>query len=267
MSNSDATLNDYLDLIRLRILDHVAAFRRRVEEIDAMFAKRGANGGSNHFLTLADDLRRAFRSAAVDILKALPEVTRVGGLDRKELIDLTGPRLVEMLSTMISITRLEQRTSAMTNPEFKNAIQSPIEECRTVLPVLMRQAQIGFDRIWDDKGNAVTNTINAGQIVGPVQQGTSHSTQHSSIAMDSLAITEAIKAAEERLADPTNDANTVASLRADIATINAQLAKQSPSRAILNEVGKTMRNVLEGITGGMLTPGAVHAITALTSML
>ena len=267
MLTGDPTENDYLNLIRLRISDHVTDFQRKVAEIDGRAERMGAMLGSNYLLMLTDELQRAFRPAAADVLRALPIVSRPGGLDRATLIDLTGPRLTEMLETMIAITRIEHLITSVRIPEFQNSIRSRIDECRGVIAVLIRQTLIGYDKVWDEEGRTVTNTIHAENITGPIQQGTSHSTQNSSITVDRGGIANAVRAVDESLGDPANDPATVTSLRSDIATINAQLEKQSPSRGVLAEVGKSMRNIVEGVAGGMLTPAAMSAGMVLTSIL
>jgi hypothetical protein len=54
---------------------------------------------------------------------------------------------------------------------------------------------------------------------------------------------------------------------ADVKTIKAQLAKPSPNRVIVQEAGKSLRNVVEGIGGGLLTPTAQTAAAALWGLL
>lgn len=261
-----AHANDYLDAIRLRMAEHQATFRQRVREINVASEGMGALSGSNHALRLAEVLRTCFPQAAADLLRALPAAHQIGGLDRRELIDLTGPRLVELLDVMIAITGLNSYIASVSNPAFREAIEQPIVECRSMIAVLIRQSQIGFDRIWSEEGAVVNNTINAGHIVGPIQQGTTHSTQHSSIAVDRTSLQGALSKLEEHLADPANDTLVVESLRSDIATIKLQLAKPEPSHGVLREVTKSMRNLVEGITGGLLTP-AVHSAVVTVAAL
>jgi hypothetical protein len=52
-------------------------------------------------------------------------------------------------------------------------------------------------------------------------------------------------------------------IMADIDTIRAQLAKPSPNITIVQEAGKSVRNVLEGIAAGLLTPSISAAAFAL----
>jgi hypothetical protein len=54
---------------------------------------------------------------------------------------------------------------------------------------------------------------------------------------------------------------------ADIDTIRTQLAKPSPNIAIVHEAGKSVRNVLEGIAAGLLTPSISAAALTLWSTI
>jgi hypothetical protein len=62
-------------------------------------------------------------------------------------------------------------------------------------------------------------------------------------------------------------AKTVEELMGDVETIRAQLQKPSPSRLIIQEAGRSLRNVVEGMTGGMLAPAVTTAAAALWSAL
>jgi len=62
-------------------------------------------------------------------------------------------------------------------------------------------------------------------------------------------------------------AKTADELMTDVRTIRAQLEKPSPSRLIIQEAGKSLRHVVEGIAGGMLTPAMMTAASALWSVL
>ncbi|MGB6446410.1 MAG: hypothetical protein WBF47_14700 [Xanthobacteraceae bacterium] len=58
-------------------------------------------------------------------------------------------------------------------------------------------------------------------------------------------------------------ADAQAEIAADLQTIKAQLLKPSPSLSILREVGKSARNILEGLAAGIPTPGVLAAGPAL----
>jgi hypothetical protein len=54
-------------------------------------------------------------------------------------------------------------------------------------------------------------------------------------------------------------------IKAELHTIRAQLSKALPSPSIIQESGRTLRNVIEGIGAGILTPGVAAAASALWS--
>jgi hypothetical protein len=112
------------------------------------------------------------------------------------------------------------------------------------------------------------NTINAKQIIGsPIQQASPHATQSAHLTFNVETAREALKAFETAIQNARLPAETLAELTPDIETIRAQLAKPSPSKLIIQEAGRSIRNVCEGIAGGMLTPAVVSAATTLWSIL
>jgi len=46
---------------------------------------------------------------------------------------------------------------------------------------------------------------------------------------------------------------------ADLDTIKAQISKSSPVVAIVQEAGKSLRNIVEGVAAGILTPSVIAA--------
>jgi hypothetical protein len=87
------------------------------------------------------------------------------------------------------------------------------------------------------------------------------------ITLNVQSITNALADFESAISTAGLPAKTIDELMADVRTIRAQLAKPSPSRLIIQEAGKSLRNVVEGMAGGMLTPAAMTAAAALWSVL
>jgi hypothetical protein len=81
------------------------------------------------------------------------------------------------------------------------------------------------------------------------------------------AVTNALTTFESAISMSSLSANTISDLMADVQTIRAQLNKPSPSRSILREASKSLRSVLEGVAGGMLTPAIATAASSLWSAL
>ena len=62
-------------------------------------------------------------------------------------------------------------------------------------------------------------------------------------------------------------AKEIAELKADLATIKAQLQKPVPNGAILTEAGKSVRSIAEGIVAGMMTSRAIQSVSELVRAL
>ena len=100
-----------------------------------------------------------------------------------------------------------------------------------------------------------------------IQQGSPNATQIVSINLDFREVKRAVAAFEAAMDAAGLPAASVAELNGDIATIRAQLSKASPMPGILQEAGRSMRNVVEGIAAGLLTPEVLAAAPALWSAL
>jgi hypothetical protein len=113
-------------------------------------------------------------------------------------------------------------------------------------------------------GNSITIGVMTGSTI---QQGSPSATQTVSIRLDRGDVESAVAAFEAAVDAADFPAATVAELKGDIATIRAQLSKASPMPSILQEAGRSMRNVVEGIAAGLFTPEVLAAAPALWAAL
>lgn len=115
------------------------------------------------------------------------------------------------------------------------------------------------------------NSIHIGSVVNsPIQQGI-HSKLHQKTTYeahnnsDLQMLVDLIRENLAALKLPTNDEKKV---KAQIATIEAQLLDE-PNPSIINEAGKTLKNITEGAIGSLLAaaaqPGLWDAVKALLS--
>jgi hypothetical protein len=102
---------------------------------------------------------------------------------------------------------------------------------------------------------------------GNIAQASPGAKQSVEFNLNIEATEKALTAFEAALASASLPSKTLVELTADVSTIRAQLAKPLPSRVIVQEAGKTLRNVVEGIGGGMLTPTAMTPAAALWAAL
>lgn len=126
--------------------------------------------------------------------------------------------------------------------------------------------------VWRPRGpskeTAVTNTINVtNATVGNIQQAGNHAHQQSTNMLDIGTIQQALDAFDRAAADAELSAQTRAAIRAEVATIRPQLSKPAPSAVIVRESMKTLRNVVEGLAAGALTPTFVALLHAAAPLI
>jgi hypothetical protein len=132
----------------------------------------------------------------------------------------------------------------------------------------LRQFDVRFFDPPEPEVPQVSNAINIGTMTGSaIQQGSPGAKQRVEITLNVENVTNALTRFESEIAVAALPTKTMEELRGDINTIRAQLQKPSPSHPIIYEAGKSLRNVIEGIAGGMLTPAAMTAAAALWSAL
>lgn len=85
---------------------------------------------------------------------------------------------------------------------------------------------------------------------GAIQCNSPSATQIVSTSVNVDDAKAALAAFEIAIAEVRLDKDAAASLKGDIDTIRAQLSKAHPSNSILQEAGRSVRNVVEGIVGG-----------------
>jgi hypothetical protein len=132
----------------------------------------------------------------------------------------------------------------------------------------LRQFDVGFLDPAEPEVPPVGNSITVGTMIGSsIAQASPGAKQTVEFKLNIETATTALARFEAAIAPAALPANTVEELRGDIQTIRAQLQKPSPSRLIIQEAGKSLRNVVEGITGGMLAPAVTTTSAALWSAL
>jgi len=120
----------------------------------------------------------------------------------------------------------------------------------------------GFFRLSQGETKMTTNnSINVNSIVGDISQNSPHFVQSINAKVSDLQsaladFSETIKTASL----PTEKLDEILS---DVATIRAQLSKRSPSGGIIQEATKSIRNVIEGVAAGLITPEITASAVAL----
>ena len=112
----------------------------------------------------------------------------------------------------------------------------------------------------------INNRLHTVKMVGGgIQQGTNGSSPVVTKFDASIAL-RAIEGLEGELSQ-VSSTSAIAELRADLATIKAQLLKSSPSHSILAESTKSVRNVAEGILASAMTNSTVQLASDLLRAL
>jgi hypothetical protein len=96
---------------------------------------------------------------------------------------------------------------------------------------------------------------------GGFQQAGAHSTQHQTItynAQELDGLRKVIEILVQHIDELKLDAADKSEALVQVNTIKAQLSSVRPSRNIIREAGKTLRSVIEGAIGGLLTEGITH---------
>jgi hypothetical protein len=148
-----------------------------------------------------------------------------------------------------------------------DALVRSLGYCAATFP--SAEAFLNSDRLTDTSCPAVpNNSIIIGNMTdSTILQGSPEATQNVQFAFNAETSRKALAEFESALAASTIPAKTLDELLADVGTIQSQLAKPAPSRVIIHEAGTSLRNVVEGVVGGMLTPAAVTAATVLWAVL
>jgi hypothetical protein len=107
--------------------------------------------------------------------------------------------------------------------------------------------------------NIVYNTMNVGTMSNsPVQQGGVHSTQNQTVSYGPQELADLNRLVAEftaHLGDLQIDARQLQKAEAQIATLKAQLTDE-PDPVIIQQAGRTLRNITEGAIGSLLATAA-----------
>lgn len=263
---AEPTINDFLNLLRThceRASDQAAA---EIGKIQRRAATTNNLQNSRTVLQYQEEAHKHFEAAIETILGETRRVISMTNLDPRTLRQHAAQELANLLLSINAIgdkpipARLgmgayvgEQATKRQQLLEFK-----------------IRQFDIGFYQpSAPEVVNLTNNSISIGQMTGAIQQGSNNATQRTEVQQELSVetISTALSSLESALAQSQIDQAKLDELSADISTVRSQLSKPTPSKVILLEAGKSLRNVVEGIGGGLLTPTVSTAASAVWKAL
>jgi hypothetical protein len=114
----------------------------------------------------------------------------------------------------------------------------------------------------------VSKEINIGMMINSaVRQGSPEAPQSQDVTIKVEEAKVAIAAIEAHMSSLKLPADELSNLQGELDTIKIQIAKPAPSRTILIEAAGTVRNIVEGAIGEMLTAPIMAAAVALGKAL
>jgi hypothetical protein len=260
------TINDFLDLIDW----HISKARQSAEEaVMNMRLKASAAGRLQSGSTVVQSFeltRKEFELGVEAVLGEVKRAARITELDRHQLRDQAMQRLLNFAIAAKAVAQIPEASLS----GLENFVT---EQCATFdkrLDFLVRQFNAGlFDPVEPEVPPVAQNyNISIGQMTGSaIQQGSPGAKQSVEFNLNVETIKEALAAFETAVTSASLPPDTLADVRADIDTIRAQLVKSTPNRGIIQEAGKSLRHVVEGVVGGMLTTPVTTAVTTAAAML
>jgi hypothetical protein len=262
--SAEPTTNDFLELIDWHIAKAKDRAARAVNEMRGKAAAAGRFHSGATAIQSIEHARTEFDAGVDAVLGELERVAQSTKLNRAVLRQLAVQRLEEFAAAAKVISQAEEFRSMGLGQQ----IDEQFAGFDRHLLFAVRQFDVGFRVPAEPEVPAIPNSITVGTMIGSsIAQASPAAKQTVEFTLNIETATTALTSFESAIAGAGLPQKTVDELMADVHTIRAQLQKPSPSRLIINEAGKSLRNVVEGITGGMLTPAAMTAAAALWSVL
>lgn len=252
----DPTIDDFLALID----SHMAKARERaamaVADLRCRAAAHSAINSSRTVIFTWEAVRKEFISGIETVLGELRRIIRKTKLDPGELRQHTGQRLSNFVNGMEAIARTAEARLMPNYPKDQVAAMN------RHLQFVLRQFDVDFFPNEPEVPH-VSNTMNIDTMINSaVQQGSPGATQSQSVVINVDEAKAAMAVIEAHYGDLNLPAEKLSDLQNDLTTIKAQLAKATPLHSIVCEGVRSIRNVVEGAIGGMLTPGIAPVINA-----
>jgi hypothetical protein len=247
---SDATEGDYAQYLAQQLEElRVEATRRQDAMLASLSLKGIALSGGAIKLGVAalDELLTTYVATLRDALPQSPGDRLTEQAAREMLV----AHLRQVLAELID-RRHAHKHYAKDDGGITKAFDEWLEEVREKLESRVRTIELGV--VTKPAVHSVTtNTVTAANIYGAVQQGGAQAAQSATVAINALAVAEALGALTAQL-----PVELQAEIGPDAETIREQLSKAEPNGTILHEAGKSIRNIVEGAIGGALG-GAIPA--------
>jgi citrate lyase gamma subunit len=260
---AEPTINDFLDNVRWHLAKAGDNARRAVDSVIARLAAAGVLQSGRAIIEIFDAVRTEFDAGIETAFGELKRTINRTSLNRTDLRQAAVSCLENFAIEMKSLTQADQyrRLAAQAVDERLNAMDRH-------LAFAIRRFDTGFlDPIEPERPN-VNNSINIGTMTGSaIQHGSPGATQSVQFNLKIDEAKSALAAFESAMKTVQLPKAQLDEVTADLQTIAAQLSKASPSLAIIQEAGRSLRNIVESVAAGIMTPSVLALAPALWSAL
>lgn len=260
---AEPTIDDFVALIDWHISKAVKAACEEVGRVRDEFKRGGGLQSSRRIIFSIKAAKKEFEAGVDAVLGELRRTIGKNKLDPEQLRQRAADRLVRFVGEAKAAAEVGDAGSMGVD------VGDQLAEFDRYLQSALRQFDVGFlDPAEPEVPPVPSNKIIIGNMTGStIQQGSPGAEQTVEIRIDIQVVEAALAEFESAVTSSPLPASKRDELMADVRTIRAQLAKPSPSGVIIQEAGKSLRNVVEGIAGGMLAPSVTAAAGALWSAL
>jgi len=263
----DPTINDFIGWQRFHLDKAAEEVRRAVRARQASLAARGLGQSGAMIEGVLDDIHTGFDRGVETALGELKRAVRTTKLDPADLRQMTAQLLGQY--TIDVKAAIPKHVAEPPFPNLEPYVAKRIASLDELLTFKLHQFDVGFLVPEEPEVPAVTNnnSINVGSMVGAIQQGSPNAQQTVQASVDVQSVSRALDALEAALGPLLVNTKLKGEVDGDVQTIRAQIAKPTPSSPVLQEVGKSLRKLVESAADTMIKPGVAAAAAALWKSL
>lgn len=262
---AEPTINDYINLLHQQAEVGRRRLAAAVSGIETESTKAGRYQSGTTIKRIVDAVEATLESVIAGMHQELIRGIETTKFDPSELRSIAAQRLDDFLLAAISVGKIDD-LKGWGGHSARAVIDQRIDDMKTMISHRWRQFDVGFSK--PQQPLALSgHVVYASNNMGTVQVGTGNAVQHVMVNIDRAAIAGTIAIVERELQIAELPHDPKSAIQAEIDTVKAQLSKAEPNRTILREAGKTLRNVAEGIAGGILTAPATQAFSTLAGLL
>jgi hypothetical protein len=257
---ANPTIKDFVARIDWHLSKALDKAKRDVSRVRSEMTGRGMLSSSVAVRLSVEAAQAVFEAGVDEALGELRRMIRETVLDDHEMRTIVEQRLRRFLA--------EAKEAAQVGDFRSFDPREMLAKFDQHLDFHLRQFDVGFHVPEEPEIPPMSgNSITVGNMTGNIQQNSPGGTQTFEFKLNIEAAQTALQTYESELNKIEVDDRARRDLVADIATIKAQLCKPSPSASILRETARSVRNVTEGIVGGLLTSPVMQAAIALGTAL